>query len=109
MPYPLWQRPRFNAAGGPIDEFLGPSAPPDTASGGGGETGGAAPSLGWMLTRQVPEEAAPPGSTFFTVADSLAIAAVGSQLMPGSVFALDGDRYGVLKALDFEVTNYTNL
>lgn len=107
MGYPNWQRPRFNQAGGPIDEYPFASAPP--TAGGASSAGGGAPSLGWMLTRQVPEEAPPPGSQYFTQADSLSLAAVGAQQFPNATFILDASNFGVLKSIDFEVTDYTTL
>ena len=107
MTAPNWQRPRFNGAGGPIDEYPLRSAPPGATAGAPDTTGQSAPSLGWMLTRQVPEEAPPPGSTFFNSADSVGLVAAGVQPMPNATFQLDQDRYGVLKSIDFEVTNYT--
>lgn len=104
MALPTWQRPRFNNAGGPIDEFTRGSAPPGQGSG----AGDPAASLGWTLTRQVPEEAPPPGSTYFAQADTANIVgAATSTLFPGARFTIDPDRYGVLKSVDFEVTDYT--
>lgn len=107
-----WQRPRFNGAGGPIDELPFRSAPPGAASSAGAPdtTGQGTASLGWTLTRSAPEEAPPPGSSYFSAADTQAIVGAGivSQF-PNAVFVVDGDRYGVLKSLDFEVTDYTKL
>lgn len=112
MPGPTdWRRPRFNNAGGPIDEMPRRSALPSigTAAAGADATGQPAPSLGWMLTRAVPEEAPPPGSSFFNVADSVNLGAAGVVPFAGSVFNIDADRYGVLKSLDLEVTDYTSI
>lgn len=60
-----------------------------------------------VITRQVPEEAAPSGSTPFTSNDSAATNAAGVVLLPNASVTIDAGNYGVLKAVDFFVTPYT--
>lgn len=96
-------RPRFPVASGTADEdprqsprgivqdATAPQAPPQA-----------------IITRQLPEEAAPTGAVFFSPADSAAVAGVNALvLLPNASVQIDQFSYGVLKGLDVFVTPWT--
>lgn len=91
-------------SGGPIDEWPRGSARAMPMVGDPG-----AQPAGWMVTRAVPEESAPPGSRFFAQSDAAAIAGAGAVLVLGAAtLAIDPANYAVLRSIDLFVTNYTS-
>lgn len=103
-----WERRRYNDAGGPVDVLPRPSAPPGQIL--PGDPAGLKDAQGWIITRQVPEQAPPPNTSFFSLADTQAIVGAGTTaLFPNLTFVTDPDRFGVIKSLDLEVTDYTKV
>jgi hypothetical protein len=63
-----------------------------------------------IITRQLPEEAAPSGAVFFSPADSAAVVGAGVvAALPNASVQVDQFSYGVLKGLDVFVTPWTNV